>query len=143
MKQATIFNGKSFVQIHEGELVKLFHTWYDVGITLEFHPATTIKVKAIVDHKESDGIVIRIESITADNELDKIQIEAIDVEFESKAWTAEPNFVEATETYIFNQKDSKKNIVAQIEELGLNINTNQTKAKILEELKELSNVEII
>ena len=136
MRKAELFDGFKIIEVGEGEKFRLERQIVGhPGLELSFKVRDDITVKAKVVSKDATGTTCVVTNIIAKDSIAEQVLDSIDVDFEENT--------DKVNTITFNQKDSKKNIIAQIEELGLNINTNQTKAKILEELKELSNVEII
>ena len=135
MRKAELFDGFKIIEVGEGEKFRLERQIVGhPGLELSFKVRDDITVKAKVVSKDATGTTCVVTNIIAKDSIAEQVLDSIDVDFEENA--------DEVNTITFNQKDSKKNIIAQIEELGLNINTNQPKAKILEELKELSNVEI-
>ena len=138
MRRAELFDGFKIIEVGEGEEFRLERQFPgDVGSDLEFRVRADVSVKAKILAKDGKGTTCVVTKIVAKDSIAEQMLDSVDVEFESIK--QEP----VSEPIIFNSKDSKKNIVAQIEELGLDINTKQTKANILNELKELNNIEII
>ena len=134
--QAEIFNGKTLVKVQEGDRVPLYNQFLNPGIDITLSSRANVIVKAVTDELFGTGTFIIITEIIIHDEFEQMKAEASDVE--------EIEVISNDELPIQIKKNqTKKAIVAEIEANNLEVNTKQTKAKILEELEGLDNVELI
>ena len=146
-----------------GDTYKLNGMFFNLGDRVTLRPTISINVECEAISVDASGTLLKIVDIIGEDEIASTKIKAEDVEFttnEEVPVSEEVDFV-STDSYIeeqpsistwtdgedigikINKKITKKAIVELINEYDLPIDTNQTKAKILEELEKLDNVEIV
>ncbi len=119
MRTAEIFDGKEFIEVEENDIFRLDNQWPGkVGsiITYILSSNTTVTAKVISD----DGLGTDLQIIKIDRKFNKSNTPLI-----------------IFKTY------TKSKLIDVINTFGLDINTKQTKAKILEDLEKLNNVNIL
>jgi len=149
-----------------GDTHKLNGMFFNSGDRVTLRPTVSINVECEAISVDASGTLLKIIDIIGEDEIASTKIEAEDVEFTTNEEVPitptieEVEFV-TTDSYIeeqpsittwtdgenigikINKKMTKKAIVELINEYDLPVDTNQTKAKILEELEKLDNVEIV
>lgn len=162
MKSVKIMNTTYII----GDTYKLNGMFFNSGDRVTLRPTVSVNVECKALSVDASGTLLEIVDIIGEDEIASTKIEAEDVEFTTNEEVPIPPVPEeveliTTDSYVeeqpsistwtdgesigikINKKMTKKAIVELINEYDLPIDTNQTKAKILEELEKLDNVGIV